>query len=158
MMQAMLAERFGLTVHHDPKVVSGYALVVAKNGPKLEKSTATDPRPSTNLGRSRSSGLRSLTATYAKMSNLANLLSGLLNRPVEDRTALDGVYDFKMEWQTDPTIDPGLQGKGDIPLAADQSGPTIFTALQQTLGLRLESARQSVDAIVIDHAEKPTAN
>jgi uncharacterized protein (TIGR03435 family) len=92
------------------------------------------------------------------MSDLANLLSGLLNRPVEDKTVLDGVYDFKMEWQSDPTIDPGLNGKGDVPLAADQSGPTIITALQQTLGLRLENAKQSVDAIVIDHAEKPTAN
>jgi uncharacterized protein (TIGR03435 family) len=158
MMQAMLAERFGLTVHHEPKEVSGYALVVAKNGPKLEKSTATDPRMSTNLGRSRSSGLRSLTATYAKMSDLAKLLSGLLILPVEDRTALDGVYDFKMEWQSDPTIDPGYPPRVDVPLAADQSGPTIFTALQQTLGLRLEKAKQSVDAIVIDHADKPTAN
>jgi uncharacterized protein (TIGR03435 family) len=51
MMHAMLAERFGLMVHHEPNEVSGYALVVAKNGPKLEKSTATDPRMSTNLGR-----------------------------------------------------------------------------------------------------------
>ena len=154
----MLAERFGLTVHHEPKEVSGYALVVAKNGPKLEKSTAADPRMSTNLGRSLSSGLRSLTATYAKMGDLAKLLSGLLILPVEDRTALDGVYDFKMEWQSDPTIDPGYPPKVDVPLTADQSGPTIFTALQQTLGLRLEKAKQSVDAIVIDHADKPTAN
>ena len=92
------------------------------------------------------------------MSDLAKLLSGLLILPVEDRTALDGVYDFKMEWQSDPTIDPGYPPKVDVPLAADQSGPTIFAALQQMLGLRLEKAKQSVDAIVIDHADKPTAN
>lgn len=156
MMQAMLAERFGLTVHHEPKEVSGYALIVAKNGPKLEKSTATEP--GMNLGRSRSSGLRTLTGTQAKMSNLTSLLAGLLNRPVEDKTALDGIYDFKMEWQQDPAIDSGFSPKGDAPPAADQSGPTIFTALQESLGLKLENAKQSVDAIVIDHAEKPSAN
>jgi uncharacterized protein (TIGR03435 family) len=156
MMRAMLIERFGLTVHHEPKEVSGYALVVAKNGPKLEKSTATEP--GMNLGRSHSSGLRTLTGTHAKMSDLANLLAGLLIRPVEDRTALDGIYDFKMEWQIDPTIDPGFPPKGDASPAPGQSGPTIFAALQESLGLRLEKAKQSVDTVVIEHAEKPTAN
>ncbi len=158
MMQALLADRFGLAVHGEPKEVSGYALVVAKNGHKLQTSTATEE--GMMLGRSPSSGLRTLTGTHAKMSGLAGLLSDLLNRPVEDKTALTGVYDFKMEWQPDPTIESSQRGfqKGDASPAADQSGPTIFTALQESLGVRLENAKQSVDAIVIDHAEKPSAN
>jgi uncharacterized protein (TIGR03435 family) len=155
MMQSMLAERFGLKVHHEPRQVSGYALVIGKNGAKLEKSSAAEG--GMNLGRSRSSGLRTLTGTQAKMSDLAHLLAGLLIRPVEDKTALDGIYDFKMEWQTDPAIDAGLS-KGDASPAPDQAGPTIFTAIQESLGLKLENLRQSVDAILIDHAEKPTAN
>jgi uncharacterized protein (TIGR03435 family) len=158
MMQAMLADRFGLTVHREPRDVSGYALVVNKNGPKLQKSAATEP--GMMLGRSPSSGLRMLTGTQATMSGLATLLSGLLNRPVEDKTSLDGIYDFKMEWQPDPTIESSQRGfqKGDAAPTPDRSGPTIFTALQESLGLRLENAKQSVDAIVIDHAEKPSAN
>jgi uncharacterized protein (TIGR03435 family) len=109
MMQAMLAERFGLTIHHEPKEVSGYALVVAKNGPKLEKSTGTELGMSTNLGRSRSSGLRTLTGTQAKMSDLANLLAGLLNRPVEDSTALDGYTISKWSGRATPQLTPDLR-------------------------------------------------
>ncbi len=155
MMQAMLAERFGLAVHHEPRGVSGYALVIAKKGHKLEQAAANVP--GMYVGRSASSGLRTLTGTYEKVNDLARLLSGLLNLPVEDQTGLEGFYDFKMEWQSDPTIDPGF-AKGDAPPASDLSGPTIFTALQESLGLKLGEAKQSVDAIVIDHAEKPSLN
>jgi uncharacterized protein (TIGR03435 family) len=101
-----------------------------------------------------------LTGTQARMSGLATLLSDLLNRPVEDKTGLEGIYDFKMEWQPDPAIESSQRGfqKGDAAPAPEQSGPTIFTALQESLGLKLENAKQSVDAIVIDHAEKPSSN
>lgn len=157
MMQAVLADRFGLVVHRESKEVSGYALVVGKNGPKFH---AAEPGQQAGLmmGRSAGSGLRTLTATSKKMADFASLLAGLLGRPVEDRTGLNGIFDFTMEWTPD-SLSETPSGKGGQDATADgQNGPTLFTALQEALGLKLEAGKAIVEVIVIDRAEKPSAN
>jgi len=94
------------------------------------------------------------------MANMVSILADLLGKPVEDKTGLDGVYDFSMEWTpdavTERSLKPGVE-KVEPP-ADSQTGPSIFTALQETLGLKLETKKVTVGAVVIDHAEKPSAN
>jgi bla regulator protein blaR1 len=159
MLQTMLADRFALTIHREPKDVAGYALTVNKNGAKLHPPE--DPQPGMMLGRSPTSGQRTLHGTSATMAGLASILADLLGRPVEDATALAGKFDFSMEWTPDAVSEAPLRkggGPQETPPAGDQTGPTIFTALQEQLGLKLETKKIPVSAIVIDHAEKPSAN
>jgi len=157
MMQKMLADRFALTIHRESKEVTGYSLVIGKNFPKLHAPNPAQ-QPGMMLGRSSASGLRTLTATSAKMSGLASMLADLLGRPVEDRTGLDGTFDFTMEWTPD-SMNQASTGKGgqDAP-AVDQNGPTLFTGLQESLGLKLETRKMPVEVMVIDRAERPSAN
>ncbi len=158
MMQAMLADRFGLAIRQDSKDVSGYALVTAKNGPKLHPPG--NEEPGMMLGRSRATGQRTLTATSQTIGNLASLLSGIMKRPVEDRTEIQGKFDFSMAWTPD-AVDGGTGATGGKVLPAPENnepGPTIFTALQEALGLRLETAKVNVPIMVIEKAERPTAN
>jgi uncharacterized protein (TIGR03435 family) len=158
MMQAMLADRFGLAVRHDSKVVSGFALAVAKDGPKLQ--APGNEEAGMMMGRSRATGQRTLTATSQTMANLASLLSDIMGRPVEDRTGVEGKFDFTMQWTPDP-VDGGTAVKGGkaVPPPEDpQLGPTIFTALEETLGLKLETAKVSVPVAIIEKAERPSAN
>ena len=88
-------------------------------------------------------------------------LSGRLGRHVVDRTGLTGRYDFALEFAPEPGSDKGPGGPGDKPQApggAELSGPSIFTALQEQLGLKLESTRGPVEVFVIDRVEKPSEN
>ncbi len=159
MFQSLLADRFQLRVHRETKDLPIYALLVAKNGPKLERSHpdgCTDPTPGIPLpapgeGPVRICGSFNLqpgriTGTRATMSQFAAALARYpFNQSVVDKTALDGTYDINLQWTPDET-------------AADRSGPSIFTTIQEQLGLRLESQKGPVETLVIDHAEKPSAN
>jgi uncharacterized protein (TIGR03435 family) len=112
------------------------------------------------MGRNRATGQRTLTATSQTMGGLASLLSDLMGRPVEDRTGILGKFDFSMQWTPDP-VDGGdalKGGKAVLPPDNPQLGPTIFTALEETLGLRLVTAKVSVPVVIIERAEKPSAN
>jgi len=158
MMQAMLAERFGLVVRHDSKEVSGFALAVAKDGPKLH--APGNETPGMMMGRNRATGQRTLTATSQSMAGLASILSDIMGRPVEDRTGVEGKFDFSMAWTPD-AVDGGTAVKGGKALPPPdetQVGPTIFTALQETLGLKLQTAKVSVPVVIIEKAEKASAN
>ena len=142
--QALLAERFQLAIHKDVKEAAGYALVPAKGGAKLQPSAEEDRRPpGTNRSRGRIDGRN------GSMLMLATVLSNFLGRPVVDRTGLTGTYTYKLEYSQDAGPD------GNPP---DLSFPSIFTALQEQLGLKLESQRVPFEIIVIDRAEKPSAN
>jgi uncharacterized protein (TIGR03435 family) len=96
------------------------------------------------------------------LSEFASLLAQQLGRPVKDKTGLEGKFDFKLEW----TPDEGIRGVGPVgegtphegSSAADSSGPSIFTALQEQLGLKLESDKGPAEILVIDRVEKPSAN
>jgi bla regulator protein blaR1 len=163
-LRALLAERFQLTLHRETKEQSVYALVVAKGGPKLQQSDAkegTGPKGMMRMGRGELSG------QGVALQMLTQSLSNQLGRPVIDRTELKGNFDFKLQW----TPDPGQSGGGpfgpfggapppgaDAPPPPDPNGPSIFTALQEQLGLRLESQKGPVEILVIDKVEKPSEN
>ena len=156
-VRTLLADRFELAVHHDTKEAPVYVLMVAKGGPKLKENT--EPR-----GGRQGMGMRpggQLTATAAPLPMLANLLSNLMGRPVLDKTGLTAKYDFELHWTPDSgksLVPPGAPAAAVEAQAPDPNGPTIFTALQEQLGLRLESQKGPVDMIVIDRVEKPSEN
>jgi uncharacterized protein (TIGR03435 family) len=154
MVQSLLAERFNLKLSHSSKNLPIYALVLAKNGPKLAPSSASDQ-----------AGFRShnseMTAKAVNMSGFAERLSQIVGRKVIDKTGLDGRYDFTWKWtpeRQDPTAGvPGDGGARLDPVSPD-FGPSIFSALQEQLGLKLESLKGPVETLVIDSVEKPSAN
>ena len=169
MLQALLADRFKLAVHHDSKELSIYALVVAKNGPKLRQAKPDDTYPNGIKGPdgiARAGMMRmgrgQLTSQALPLSELARLLTSQLDRTVVDKTGLPGNYDFTLQWTPDESQgamfrgpDTGPQGSAPPP---DASGPSLFTALQEQLGLKLESQKGPVEIYIIDHAEKPSEN
>jgi uncharacterized protein (TIGR03435 family) len=158
MMQAMLADRFGLVIHRESKEISGYALVACKSGPKIH---AVEPgQHSMMLGRDAKTSERTLTATSAGMAGLAEILANILARPVADKTGLEGLFDFAMEWTPDETqVGLRIPGKEVAEPPADgPTGPSLFNALQDKLGLRLIADKAPVEVIVIDSAQKPSAN
>ncbi|MEO8370657.1 MAG: TIGR03435 family protein, partial [Candidatus Solibacter sp.] len=125
-----------------------YALVVAKGGSKLVESTSQGP-PQTMRN------IKQINARNGTMHMLAAVLSNFMGSPVEDRTGLRGSYDYKLEYAADP-------GATQMPEATHESnpaeGPSLPTALQEQLGLKLESARVAMRSIVIDRVAKPSAN
>jgi uncharacterized protein (TIGR03435 family) len=145
-LRALLADRFQLIVHRETKDQPIYALVVSKNGPKLQEVKEAEARRGMRIGRGRAEGFG------ISIEMLAQDLSSLMGRPVIDKTGLAGKYDFVLDWTPDAA--PGPDGANPpVP-----SGPTIFTALQEQLGLRLEAQKGPVQIIVVDRAEKPSEN
>jgi bla regulator protein blaR1 len=172
MMQAILADRFQLKIHRDSKELPVYALVVAKNGPKLHEAKPGDTYPNgikrpdgTRLGGgSIRVGRGELTAQGLPMASIAMSLSRQVGRTVRDKTGLTGIYDFTLHWTPEEGTAPmmgtpagGPQGPNSA-TPPDSSGPSIFTAIQEQLGLKLESQKGPVEMIVIDHVEKPSEN
>jgi bla regulator protein BlaR1 len=155
-LRALLAERFQLTIHRETKEQSVYALVVGKGGSKLKESETkegTGPRGMMRMGRAQLSG------QGVPLQMLTQSLSSQLGRPVIDRTGLKGNFDFKLEWTPDPGQPAAMPANGpDAPPPPDPNGPSIFTALQEQLGLRLESQKGPVEMLVIDKVEKPSEN
>lgn len=137
-VQSLLASRFGLVAHRETRQLTSYELTVAKGGVKLKAVTM----PGEQLGFRGSAGHNRGFAVTMPM--FAKELERLMGRPVLDRTGLDGKYDYVLEWAPDSE--------------AASSGPTIFTALQEQLGLRLESVKAPVDTLVIDRIERPSPN
>jgi uncharacterized protein (TIGR03435 family) len=143
MLAAALSERFKLTVHRETKEMTVYALVAAKNGPKLKKGEPGEGDTTSRRGH--------LTATRTSMAGLARFLAGpnvRLGRLVVDKTGLEGVFDFTLDW----TPENGDRKNADAP-------PSIFEALQEQLGLKLDAQKGPVEVLIVDHAEKvPTEN
>jgi uncharacterized protein (TIGR03435 family) len=141
MLQTLLTDRFKLAVHRESKVMSAYALIAGKNGSKLH---AVEP----GGGSHRNSDGGKLTAQRVSMPQLADFLARHLDRPVVDKTELPGVFDFELRWAQD-----------DSHSTDSASGPSIFTAVQEQLGLKLQSQKLPVEILVVDHAERiPTEN
>jgi uncharacterized protein (TIGR03435 family) len=153
MVQSMMADRFQLKVHSDTKEESVYALVVDKNGSKMIPHTDDERQFRSRYG--------SLTVKKGGMGSFADWLSRQLGRVVIDKTDLKGEYDYTLEWSPEPG-EGGPESVGLPPEAprphVDTNGPSIFTALQEQLGLRLVSQRGPVEIIVIDGLERPSAN
>lgn len=174
-LQSLLADRFKLAVHTETKEASIYVLTVAKGGPKLSASKPSGAPPANlppNLPPGavvrnyptdgpprggmmmRMSGPGNVTVTAMTMAQLANMLSQQLHKTVVDQTGLTGAYDFTLQWTPDNL---STSPTGDIQ-APEPSGPTIFTAVQEQLGLKLESTKGPVNTVVIDHIEPPSEN
>jgi len=143
-LQSLLASRFQLAFHRETVEQTVYALTVAKDTPGMAASA--DQSRSDFLKRGRGQ----ITGVNARMGTLVQYLAIELGRPVVDRTGLSGHYDFKLAW----TPDRPANNAAEEP--AGETGPTIFTAIQEQLGLRLEAQKGPVDVIVIDHVEKPS--
>lgn len=165
MMRSLLKDRFKLEIHKDTKELPMYTLTVAKSGPKMKAGTAPPPPPDAPPGAGRPNGpmIRMgrglIEAQNMPMSMLATTLGRQLGRSVEDKTGLPGTYDVKLEWTPDETQGGGMRELGgDRAAPVDATGPTIFAALQEQLGLKLESQKGPVEIVVIDRVEKPSEN
>jgi uncharacterized protein (TIGR03435 family) len=156
MFQAILTDRFKMVVHHETRELPLYILTVAKGGPKLKESAPDDPASTTPRRRGMMVNNGKITATDAQISTMVTILSRNLGRTIVDKTGLTGNYDFALEWADDA----GSPHPSDGAAAANAPDPgaSIFTALQEQLGLKLESTKGPVDVVVIDHIEKPTEN
>jgi uncharacterized protein (TIGR03435 family) len=160
MVQSLLADRFRLTVHRETKESSVYALVVGRGGLKIKLSS--DQTLGAGLGPhgDMKIGPGSLIATAVPLSLFASLLSRQLGgRSVINRTGLTGRYDIELRWSPDVgQTQFGAGASGDTPSPTNIAGPSIFTAVQEELGLKLESTKGPAEILVIDYIEKPSAN
>jgi uncharacterized protein (TIGR03435 family) len=161
MLRTLLEERFKLSLRREMKEHPLYSLVAAKTGLKLKESgadCAAVAREEQGGGQSRApcgawfANDTAFSGTKISMAQLVEGLSGLLDLPVIDKTGFAPAFDVHLEWTADDdrAVPDGVAEKG--------AGPTIFTALQEQLGLKLESAKGPVEVLVIDHVEKPDAN
>jgi uncharacterized protein (TIGR03435 family) len=159
MLQALLANRFQLTVHRETKELTIYTLVIAKGGPKLKEAKPGDTPGAGSMRGSVLSG--EVTAHAVPIARLAHDLTQMLGHPVLDKTELKGVYDFKLQFTPDDRLQPpsGLAPNQRLPVPpADSNAPSLFDALPEQLGLKLESGKGPVEVIVIDHVERPSGN
>jgi uncharacterized protein (TIGR03435 family) len=177
MVQNLLGDRFRLTAHREQREGPMYALIFARKdgrlGPRIRRSDVdcekwiADKRPQVGTGGPSAvapGGMRPacmmvatrryLTRGTRTMEQLAVTLQSMVGRPVVDRTGLTGAFDVDLQWT--PERDADAAAGGNTSTAND--GPSIFTAVQEQLGLKLESQRGQFDALVIDHVERPTAN
>jgi uncharacterized protein (TIGR03435 family) len=171
MLVALLEERCGLKYHHETRDLPGYELVVAKGGAKMQASKpeadpgdapATPGQTPRRGNHSMMMGRGHIEATGSGMSGLVRMLSQQLRRTVVDKTGLTGDYDFKLDWSPDdatPLMPKSSNAApGDGPSPQDTGGPSLFTALEEQLGLKLESTKGPTDVVVVDQLEQPTAN
>ncbi|MCU1334898.1 MAG: hypothetical protein JWO19_479 [Bryobacterales bacterium] len=144
MLQALLADRFKLTVHRETKELPVYALTVAKNGPKFKTTEETATGITSNSNRTQ----WHVVATVS-MERFAEFLTSEAGRPVLDKTGLSGSYKMTLDWAPD-----------NAPAGNDAATlPSLFTALQEQLGLKLESTKGSIETLVVDHADRtPSEN
>jgi uncharacterized protein (TIGR03435 family) len=148
MVRKLLAERFGLKLHHEQREMPVFALTVTKGGPKLMIKSTGDPNGLPNRDARPGDGGWRNKFTNTSMPDLALMLMLYVDRPVVDKTGLQGRYDFQLGWTADET-----QATTDSSLP-----PGLFTAIQEQLGLKLEPVKAMADVLVIDKVERPGAN
>jgi uncharacterized protein (TIGR03435 family) len=157
LLQSLLEDRVKLKVHRETRNLQRYALVVARKdgalGPQLRRSSANCGADFSRCATVARPGM--YTSGGTPIGSLSNYLAGsVLQQVVVDHTGLEGRFEIHLEWLPDQMTQ---QAAAD-PAVASIDKPSIFTALQEQLGLRLESERGPVDVIVIDHVERPTEN
>ncbi len=157
MIQKLLADRFKLTFHKEKREMPAFVLTVAKTGSKLTPTQATGPLP--GLGLRPQPGGVIMPVQNATMGDFSGFLQSLvLDRPVVNETKLDGRYDFAVKFMPDDSQFNGHPPPVPAKTDSVESYPSLFDAFQQQLGLKLEAQKAPVEVIVIDHAEKPSAN
>jgi uncharacterized protein (TIGR03435 family) len=141
LVRTLLAERFGLKVHWETRQGDVYALIVAKNGPKLKVG---DHSKETGLNTNITGHEGRMVGINAPVFYLSTVLSNKLSHPVIDKTGLQGKYDWTLVWDPDP--------------GSESTEPSIFTAVQEQLGLKLDAQKGPVETLVIDSVERPSEN
>jgi uncharacterized protein (TIGR03435 family) len=159
MIQGLLADRFALKSHHEQRELSVYAIQVASGGPKMKETTA-GPNDPQGFGLR---GFGDLIVRNMTMKEFASWMqSGIMDKPVIDQTGLTAKYDFNLKWTPDDSQFAQFRGtNGPIqPPAGDNpdAPPSLYTALQEQLGLKFTATKAMDDVIVIDHVEKPSSN
>jgi uncharacterized protein (TIGR03435 family) len=157
MLLSLLEDRFQLHARPEKRKIPVYELEVDRKGSKVPRAQNGETQPIVRV----STG--SVQLTKATAATFASQLSYALGRPIMDKTGLNGEFDFAIEWIPEPNEDGGPTGAGlppgaPPPSASARQGPSIFTALQEQLGLRLKSGRDLMDVVVIDRVQMPTAN
>jgi len=151
MLQKLLADRFQLAFHREQRELPAFVIVLGSGTPKLTPTKAPDSLPVTGVGPGVFYGVNATTTDFATA-----LQGAAMDRPVVDQTGLTGRWDFKLEWTPDLSQFDGRA----LPVGPPNANrpPALFTAIQEQLGLKLESKRASVDVLVIDRVEKPSDN
>jgi bla regulator protein BlaR1 len=159
MMQKLLEDRFKLAIHKKTTDTPLYALVVAKNGPRL-KPALPDPKcPQPDSCPSIVGPARGFKGRGIELKDIAAILTAFVDRPVVDRTGIQGRFDIDLPpWSRSPLQSPGPGELDGTEPAPDPLNPTIFDVLQEHLGLKLEAARGPHDLYIVDHVEPPTEN
>lgn len=164
MMRSLLQDRFKLAVHGETRESSVYQLVAAKGGPKITFSSdqispdASGPPASPNDGPPRGGLLMGpgiLIGNAITIAQFVKVLAPDVDRAVVDRTNLSGRFDIRLHWAPDI---PGTSSPSVQPPASSEYPSSIFTAMNEQLGLKLQSARGPVEFLIIDHCEKPSPN
>jgi uncharacterized protein (TIGR03435 family) len=157
MVQKLLTDRFKLTFHHDKRELPAYVLTVSKSGQKLTPTQVTGSLP--GIGpRPGPSGI-TLGVVNATMGDFTGFMQTLvLDRPVVDQTGLTGRYDFSIKFTPDDSEFAGHPPQLPATTEAAEAFPSLFVAMQDQLGLKLESTKAPVDVLVIDRVEKPSEN
>jgi uncharacterized protein (TIGR03435 family) len=170
MVQTLLEDRFQLKIHHESREIPVYNLVIAKGGSKLSVSEDQtppnldavgapgaffDPRKPLPRGILSSTGVdvQTVAGNAVPVSRLWTVLRTFVQRPIIDRTGLTGLFDFKFSFTPECGV---IFACG--PVDSTPSGPSLFDALEQQLGLRLESTKDPVEVLVIDSVQRPTEN
>ncbi|WP_263385047.1 TIGR03435 family protein [Granulicella arctica] len=151
MLEVILLDHFQLKFHHELKTLPVYEMVLVKDGPKFKETAAAEMASETGVNGVRAGSISihntQLYATGVPLSDLAAQLSGQLHRIVIDKTGLNGKYNLSLAWTPD-----------DTPPGQESTAPTLFTALQEQLGLRLQSTKADVKMFVVDSASLPGDN
>lgn len=157
MIRKLLADRFKLTFHHEKRELSAFVLTTAASGSKLTQTESKGSLPGLFYGPGKGGiGLHVMNATMGDFSSF--LQQAVLDRPVVDQTNLTGKYDFTFVFTSDDSQFNGHPPQ--FPKQADdvEAAPSLFEAMPQSLGLKLEAKKAMADVIAIDHVEKPSAN
>jgi uncharacterized protein (TIGR03435 family) len=162
MFQSLLADRFKLTFHRQTKEASIYALVTGKSGLKIKLSsdqtrwTGDHPDEPGTTGANMDVQAGSLTGDSIPLALFVNFLASQVDRPIVNKTGFTGRYAINLHWTPDTSQAP--PGAEEPPSQPDASSVSLFTAIQDQLGLKLEPAKGPVDLLVIDHVERPSEN
>jgi uncharacterized protein (TIGR03435 family) len=150
MIQTLLSDRFSLKIHRETRDLPAFALTVGKKGARLSESKGGD-----GSGCGYNAGL--LTCKKITMSIFAQTLARRLGRSVIDTTELNGSYDLRLEWTPDERQVPGPVENGKL-AGTESGGPSLFSAIQEQIGLKLDPIKAPVEVIIIDRAERPQQN
>ncbi|HEY6849483.1 MAG TPA: TIGR03435 family protein [Terracidiphilus sp.] len=161
MVVQLLEDRFGLKFHHETRDLPMYNLVIAKSGIRMQPAKEQVPAQARHMLMAHGAG--EIESTGASVQSFVRMLSAQLGRTVVDKTGLTGNYDYTLKWTPDDDAPAMARPDETAPSpngGAEQnpSGPSLFTALEEQLGLKLESSKGPGDVIVIDHIELPTPN